>query len=45
MVWETIVRVLSDMLNVPIIYRVSTVYLPCIYRKNTVVVGGRTAGG
>ena len=27
------------LLNEPIIYRVSTVYLPCMYRKNTVVVG------
>ena len=38
-----IVWVLRGQHNVPIIYRVSTVYLPCIYRKNTVVVGVRSA--
>ena len=33
----------NKLLNEPIIYRVSTVYLPCINRKNTVVVGVRSA--
>ena len=33
----------NKLLNEPIIYRVSIVYLPCIYRKNTVVVGVRSA--
>ena len=42
---ETIIRVLSGRLNVAFIYRVSIVYLSYIYRKNTVVVGVRIAGG
>ena len=48
MIWRApengkpIVRVLSESLNEPSIYRVSTVYQPYIYRVCTVVASVRT---
>ena len=41
---QPIVRVRSESLNVPFIYRVSIVYLPCMYRKRQRVDRGVVRG-